>query len=147
MHWSSRHACFRRRPSVWRWVESQDALRTYGTFFSFLLLGEVPFLRVHLRSLTTVLTLTFCTAMAWTLRASCSGLGSSCCRSACEHLLSRRPLLRHWSVWPPQELRFADMPYFVGLATMTIYIGAHRGLTTKLRQQISLREVTQRTSL
>ena len=40
-----------------------------------------------------------------------------------------------------QAVRFADLPYFVGLASMTIYIGAHRGLTTRLRQQISLREV------
>ena len=42
---------------------------------------------------------------------------------------------------PAQAVRFTDLPYFVGLATMTIYIGAHRGLTMRLRQQISLREV------
>ncbi|BDA44066.1 probable minor histocompatibility antigen H13 [Coccomyxa sp. Obi] len=39
-----------------------------------------------------------------------------------------------------RDIRFADLPYFVGLATITIYIGAHRGLTNKIRQQISLRE-------
>ncbi|EIE25839.1 peptidase A22B, signal peptide peptidase [Coccomyxa subellipsoidea C-169] len=39
-----------------------------------------------------------------------------------------------------RDVRFADLPYFVGLATITIYIGAHRGLTNKIRQQITLRE-------
>ncbi len=40
----------------------------------------------------------------------------------------------------PQENRFADLPYFWGLASMTIYIGAHRGLNAKQRQQISIKE-------
>lgn len=40
-----------------------------------------------------------------------------------------------------QSVQYADLPYFVGLATLTIYIGAHRGLTQRIRQQISLREV------
>lgn len=39
-----------------------------------------------------------------------------------------------------QALRLADLPYFMGLATLTIYIGAHRGLASKARQQISLRQ-------
>ena len=39
-----------------------------------------------------------------------------------------------------QTLRLADLPYFMGLATLTIYIGAHRGLASKARQQISLRQ-------
>ena len=34
----------------------------------------------------------------------------------------------------------ADLPYFWGLASMTIYIGAHRGLNAKQRQQISIKE-------
>lgn len=34
----------------------------------------------------------------------------------------------------------ADLPYFISLAVMTIYIGAHRGLTTKQRQQLSIKE-------
>ncbi|KAK9827238.1 hypothetical protein WJX81_001559 [Elliptochloris bilobata] len=41
---------------------------------------------------------------------------------------------------PLQALRLADLPYFMGLATLTIYIGAHRGLASKARQQISLRQ-------
>ena len=40
-----------------------------------------------------------------------------------------------------QTLRLADLPYFMGLATLTIYIGAHRGLSSKARQQINLRQV------
>ncbi|GIL71574.1 hypothetical protein Vretifemale_2115, partial [Volvox reticuliferus] len=36
--------------------------------------------------------------------------------------------------------KLADLPYFVGLALVTIYIGAHRGLTTRQRQQISIKE-------
>lgn len=34
-----------------------------------------------------------------------------------------------------------DLPYFVGLAAVTIYIGAHRGLNSKQRQTISLGQV------
>lgn len=33
----------------------------------------------------------------------------------------------------------ADLPYFLGLAMATIYIGAHRGLTNKQRTNISLK--------
>lgn len=29
-------------------------------------------------------------------------------------------------------LKFAELPYFLGLACLTIYIGAHRGLTSKV---------------
>ncbi|DBB05845.1 hypothetical protein WJX82_011264 [Trebouxia sp. C0006] len=46
--------------------------------------------------------------------------------------LGQIPALRH--------VRFVDLPYFIGLASMTIYIGAHRGLCTKVRQQISIKE-------
>jgi minor histocompatibility antigen H13 len=35
---------------------------------------------------------------------------------------------------------FLDLPYFIGLALCVVYIGAHRGLTTKQRQQMSLKE-------
>jgi hypothetical protein len=34
-----------------------------------------------------------------------------------------------------------DIFYFLTLAVMTIYIGAHRGLTTDQRQQLNLKEV------
>ena len=37
--------------------------------------------------------------------------------------------------------QLADLPYFISLAVVTIYIGAHRGLGSKQRQSISLREV------
>ena len=33
-----------------------------------------------------------------------------------------------------------DLPYFVALAAATVYVGAHRGLTSRQRQQMSLRE-------
>ena len=36
-----------RAGSVWQWVDSPDAFRTYAIFFGFLLLGEVPLLRVR----------------------------------------------------------------------------------------------------
>jgi hypothetical protein len=35
----------------------------------------------------------------------------------------------------------ADLPYFVGLAVLTTYIGSHRGLTSKSRQQLTVKEV------
>eukprot|EP00803_Ostreobium_quekettii_P011126 evm.model.scf_2095.3 EVM.evm.TU.scf_2095.3 scf_2095:13167-18023(+) len=38
------------------------------------------------------------------------------------------------------HLKFAELPYFVGLAALTIYIGAHRGLNAKQRQQLSLKQ-------
>ena len=41
-----------------------------------------------------------------------------------------------------RQVKYADLPYFIGLASMTIYIGAHRGLCTKVRQQISIKEVS-----
>ncbi|KAK9808724.1 hypothetical protein WJX72_002527 [[Myrmecia] bisecta] len=68
---------------VWRWEESQDALKAYGLFLGVLAIGVIPGLR---------------------------------------------------------ELRFVELPYFVGLAALTIYIGAHRGLSTKIRQQITLEQ-------
>jgi hypothetical protein len=36
---------------------------------------------------------------------------------------------------------WADLPYFIGLACMTIYIGAHKGLNARQRQQITLKQV------
>ena len=40
-----------------------------------------------------------------------------------------------------RQFRYIDLVYFLGLASMTIYIGAHRGLGVKLREQIGLKEV------
>jgi hypothetical protein len=37
--------------------------------------------------------------------------------------------------------RWADLPYFMTLAVMTIYIGAHRSLTPPFRQNITLKQV------
>ncbi|CAK0737011.1 hypothetical protein CVIRNUC_000840 [Coccomyxa viridis] len=37
-------------------------------------------------------------------------------------------------------VQYADLPYFVGLATLTIYIGAHRGLSSRNRQQLSMQQ-------
>ncbi|GAX72854.1 hypothetical protein CEUSTIGMA_g309.t1 [Chlamydomonas eustigma] len=36
--------------------------------------------------------------------------------------------------------QLADVPYFIGLAVTTVYIGAHRSLTTTQRQMISIKE-------
>lgn len=47
--------------------------------------------------------------------------------------LGQIPAMRH--------VKYVDLPYFIGLAAMTIYIGAHRGLCTKVRQQITIKEV------
>ncbi|KAI8472925.1 MAG: peptidase A22B, signal peptide peptidase [Monoraphidium minutum] len=41
---------------------------------------------------------------------------------------------------PAPSLGQRDLPYFVGLASITIYIGAHRAVTNNMRQQISFRE-------
>ncbi|KAL4439828.1 hypothetical protein ABPG75_002829 [Micractinium tetrahymenae] len=71
------------KPTIWRWEESDDAVRAYLIFFGILLAGCIPAV---------------------------------------------------------QENRYADLPYFLGLASMTIYIGAHRGLNSRQRQQISLKE-------
>ena len=34
-----------------------------------------------------------------------------------------------------KTVHFAELPYFIGLASLTIYIGAHRGLTNKVSAQ------------
>lgn len=39
-----------------------------------------------------------------------------------------------------QTFKWADLPYFISLAVCTIYIGAHRGLNARQRQEINLRE-------
>lgn len=39
------------------------------------------------------------------------------------------------------SLRYGELFYFVGLAATTIYIGAHRSLGAKARQQITFKEV------
>ncbi|KAG2447563.1 hypothetical protein HYH02_007487 [Chlamydomonas schloesseri] len=49
-------------------------------------------------------------------------------------------LLALGTVTPLHSTQLADLPYFIGLAVCTIYIGAHRGLTTRQRQQITLKE-------
>jgi hypothetical protein len=36
-----------RQNAPWRWVESEDALRTYLMFFGILLTGEFPLLKVN----------------------------------------------------------------------------------------------------
>jgi minor histocompatibility antigen H13 len=69
--------------TVWRWEESDDALRTYAAFLLVLGVGSLP-------------------------------------------------ALHSWHL--------ADLPYFISLALITIYCGAHRGLNAKQRQQINLRE-------
>ncbi|WIA37495.1 hypothetical protein OEZ86_014409 [Tetradesmus obliquus] len=43
--------------------------------------------------------------------------------------------------WPAlQEVGLVDLPYFLGLGVLTVYIGAHRGLTSKSKQQLSVKE-------
>ena len=38
--------CLFRQDTPWRWVDSEDALRTYIVFFGILLAGELPLLKV-----------------------------------------------------------------------------------------------------
>jgi hypothetical protein len=40
-----------------------------------------------------------------------------------------------------QQFGFSSMLYLTSLAVCTIYIGAHKGLTTGMRQQLSIKEV------
>ena len=40
-----------------------------------------------------------------------------------------------------QSNDISDLPYFIGLALTTVYIGSHRALTTTQRQQLSIKEV------
>lgn len=44
------------------------------------------------------------------------------------------------SLLPLSGLRYADLGYFTGLAVCTIYIGAHRGLSSKMRTTISFKQ-------
>lgn len=44
------------------------------------------------------------------------------------------------SLLPLAGLRYADLAYFTGLAICTIYIGAHRGLSSKLRTTITFKQ-------
>lgn len=69
---------------MWRWDESQDALRAYAVFLGILGAGLLP---------------------------------------------------------QAANNQLADLPYFISLAVTTIYIGAHKGLNAKQRQQISFKEV------
>ena len=39
-----------------------------------------------------------------------------------------------------QANKLADVPYFIALAVITIYMGAHRGLNARQRQQINLQQ-------
>ena len=45
-----------------------------------------------------------------------------------------------------QSNDISDLPYFIGLALTTVYIGSHRALTTTQRQQLSIKEVSKRQS-
>ena len=42
----ARLVCLFRQDTPWRWVDSEDALRTYIVFFGILLAGELPLLKV-----------------------------------------------------------------------------------------------------
>ena len=43
-----------------------------------------------------------------------------------------------------QPFKTSSVFYFTSLAVCTIYIGAHKGLTTGMRQQLSVKEVCHR---
>ena len=43
-----------------------------------------------------------------------------------------------------QQFKTGSIFYFAALAVTTIYIGSHKGLTTDLRQQLSVKEVCRR---
>ena len=42
-----------------------------------------------------------------------------------------------------KTVHFAELPYFIGLASLTIYIGAHRGLTNKVRPYLAAKRFHQ----
>ena len=51
------------------------------------------------------------------------------------------PLRSHTPDTPALKAnQLSSLPYFLSLASLTIYIGAHRGLNARQRQQIALRE-------
>lgn len=145
-----RHACSRFQQPIWRWEESADAIRSYAVFFGILAAGLIPAVQVRRRYCSKGEG-SSCRLARWPWRAA----GPAACRrrhaGPISVLLANRgqsvpcpsePTSPPPPLAPPnpQENRFADLPYFWGLASMTIYIGAHRALNAKQRQQISIKE-------
>lgn len=38
------------------------------------------------------------------------------------------------------QVKLSEIPYFIGLGSMAIYIGSHKSLTAKTRQQLTFKE-------
>lgn len=133
------HPCSRFQQPVWRWEESGDAVRAYGAFFGLLALGLIPAVQVSL-----VVGRMSCLGggHAPLLRAGSSrGSGPAAGPASPGPAGATLPPPLNVHLTPAaQESRYADLPYFLGLASLTIYVGAHRGLTARQRQQISLKE-------
>lgn len=100
------------------WEDSDDGAAAYAAFFLWLALGSWPALQsLHVAGVFAV--------------------GHSNC--LCGGLLSHQ--LHHRNCLSVFTHIYADLPYFLGLGVLTTYIGAHRGLTSKSRQQLTVKEV------
>jgi hypothetical protein len=120
----------------WKWEDSDDALVAYGTLAAILAVGTLPALH----------------SKAWAgarapraQRWAAPRLGPP---RAAEHRRRGSPTALPppppASPLPPPDTpapQKPDLPYFIGLAVTTLYIGAHRAVTANMRQQISFKEV------
>lgn len=107
----------------WTWEESDDGAAAYAAFFLWLALGSWPALQ------------------------SLSLAGESAPHSAhhtmrtCPTPSQHTPPLLYCYCTAAHNNLCTDLPYFLGLGVLTVYIGAHRGLTSKSRQQLTVKEV------
>ena len=99
-------------PAPWKWEESDDSTLAYGVMAMVLAAGALPPVQVSPGGFSVRAT---DTSPAMNIKFHLIGL-------------------------PAQANQLADLPYFISLALATMYIGAHRGLTTNQRQMISLKE-------
>ncbi len=109
--------CSRFQQPIWRWEESNDAVRSYAIFFGILAAGLIPALQVVCRVLPQQLQKSGGRLLRQHIPAGTVSTPSEieCCQLS---LVLPTPTLPS----PPQENRFAGLPYFWGLASMTIYI-------------------------
>lgn len=99
-------------PAAWKWEESDDSTVAYSVMAMVLAAGALPPVQVKM----------------------CTPGGGVVATTWCGHLAHMI------SQSHSQANQLADLPYFTSLALATMYIGAHRGLTTNQRQMISLKE-------
>jgi hypothetical protein len=120
-------------------------VRAYGAFFGILALGLLPVVQVGAACNRTGADAARPSAHAQALRPAASAPSSGAERPSASgpwplRLLDGAMCAALYRPAVPQDNRYADLPYFIGLAAMTIYVGAHRGLNSRQRQQISIKE-------